>query len=95
MNLQNQDLEKLARLARLEISKDEEAQLLAALQSVIDWVGELSKAPTEGVLPMAHPHDLALRLRDDISESLPGREELMKNAPQAAEGFFVVPRVVE
>lgn len=95
MNLGKQDLEKLAQLARLEISEAERGELLPALQSVIDWVGELSAAPTEGVEPMAHPHDLALRLRQDEARALPAREELMKNAPQAAEGLFVVPRVVE
>jgi aspartyl/glutamyl-tRNA(Asn/Gln) amidotransferase C subunit len=44
---------------------------------------------------MAHPHDLALRLREDIAKPLPDREELMQNAPQAAGGLFIVPRVVE
>jgi aspartyl/glutamyl-tRNA(Asn/Gln) amidotransferase C subunit len=44
---------------------------------------------------MAHPHDLPLRLRDDALEAFPEREVLMANAPEAAGGFFLVPRVVE
>lgn len=95
MNLTNQDLTKLARLARLGISESEARDVLPALDSVINWVGELSQAPVEGVVPMAHPHDLALRLREDAAQALPQRDELMKNAPQTAAGLFVVPRVVE
>lgn len=95
MELQTKDLEKLARLARLAISDDEQREVLASLTSVLNWVGELANAPIEGVEPMAHPHDLALRLRDDRAQPLPEREELMKNAPQSAAGLFIVPKVVE
>jgi aspartyl/glutamyl-tRNA(Asn/Gln) amidotransferase C subunit len=44
---------------------------------------------------MAHPHDLSLRLREDQAAALPPRDQLMANAPQSAQGLFVVPRVVE
>jgi aspartyl-tRNA(Asn)/glutamyl-tRNA(Gln) amidotransferase subunit C len=95
VNLAPQDLEKLARLSRLAISEKEGQELLPALGAIVDWVGELSLAPTDGVLPMAHPHDLALRLRDDTPQALPPREALLKSAPLVAEGLFLVPRVVE
>ena len=95
MNLEPKVLEKLARLARLAMSDTDRQEVLPALTSVVNWVGELASAPTEGVTPMAHPHDLALRLRDDQAQDLPAREELMKNAPQVAGGLFIVPRVVE
>jgi aspartyl/glutamyl-tRNA(Asn/Gln) amidotransferase C subunit len=44
---------------------------------------------------MAHPHDVALRLRADEPQALPARELLLANAPEQAEGLFLVPRVVE
>lgn len=95
MNLNAQDLEKLARLARLALSDRERDETLPALQSVLNWVGELSQAPTVGVVPMAHPHDVGLRLRADVAEPLPARDDLMASAPQTADGLFIVPRVVE
>jgi aspartyl-tRNA(Asn)/glutamyl-tRNA(Gln) amidotransferase subunit C len=95
VNLEPQDLEKLAKLAKLEITPAEGQALLPALASILNWVGELSDAPTQGVEPMAHPHALALRLREDLPAVLPERAELMKNAPAVAEGLFLVPRVVE
>jgi aspartyl-tRNA(Asn)/glutamyl-tRNA(Gln) amidotransferase subunit C len=95
VNLNAQDLEKLARLARLALSDRERDETLPALQSVLNWVGELSQAPTAGVAPMAHPHDVGLRLRADMAEPLPARDDLMASAPQTADGLFIVPRVVE
>ena len=95
MDLESKDLQKLARLSRLAISEEEQRDVLPALGSILTWVGELSNAPTQGIEPMAHPHDMALRLRDDVAETLPAREILMQNAPQAAAGLFIVPRVVE
>ena len=95
MNLEHKDLQKLARLARLSLSERQQESLLPALNSVIAWVGELSSAPTQGVEPMAHPHALSLRLREDQAEALPAQDLLMKNAPDQSAGLFVVPRVVE
>jgi aspartyl-tRNA(Asn)/glutamyl-tRNA(Gln) amidotransferase subunit C len=95
VNLDSKDLQKLARLARLSLTDQRESELLPALNSVINWVGELSQAPTQGVAPMAHPHDLSLRLREDRAEGLPGRDLLMQNSPHQSGGLFIVPRVVE
>lgn len=95
MNLERKDLEKLARLARLSLPEAQQPAVLSSLNSVIDWVGELASAPTQGVEPMAHPHDLCLRMREDRAESPPDRAVLMQNAPQQSAGLFLVPRVVE
>jgi aspartyl-tRNA(Asn)/glutamyl-tRNA(Gln) amidotransferase subunit C len=95
VNLERKDLEKLARLARLSLSEQQAQAVLPSLNSVLDWVGELSEAPTEGIEPMAHPHALSLRLRDDQAQTLPDRRLLMQNAPEQSGGLFLVPRVVE
>ena len=50
---------------------------------------------TEGVEPMPHPHDGSQRLRDDIVREVNDRENNMKNAPEQAEGHFLVPQVIE
>lgn len=90
-----QQLEKLATLSRLALSEEDKRELLPALSAIVAWADGLHNAPTAGVTPMAHPHDLALRLRADQADPLPERSVLMANAPQAAQGLFVVPRVVE
>jgi aspartyl-tRNA(Asn)/glutamyl-tRNA(Gln) amidotransferase subunit C len=68
---------------------------LPAIDAMVTWADTLRQAPTQGLEPMANPHDMVLRLREDLAQPLPSRETLMRNAPQMAEGFFIVPRVVE
>jgi aspartyl-tRNA(Asn)/glutamyl-tRNA(Gln) amidotransferase subunit C len=90
-----EQLEKLATLSRLALNDQDRSDLLPALSAILAWADGLHQAPTSGVAPMAHPHDLALRLRADLPEALADRQALMANAPQASQGLFVVPRVVE
>jgi aspartyl-tRNA(Asn)/glutamyl-tRNA(Gln) amidotransferase subunit C len=95
MTLTLEDLQKLARLSQLALTPAQAEALLPELQSILNWVGSLSEAPTEGVQPMSHPHDPELRLRADEAQTLASRESLMANAPSQAAGHFLVPRVVE
>lgn len=95
MTLTLEDIQKLARLSQLSLTPDQAEALLPELQSILTWVGSLSDAPTEGIEPMSHPHDPALRLREDLAQGLQDRAVLMANAPAQAEGYFLVPRVVE
>ena len=95
MSLSKDQFDKLARLSRLSVAADDHARILPAIDAMVTWADTLQQAPTQGLEPMANPHDMVLRLRQDTPEPLPTRDELMQNAPQAAEGFFLVPRVVE
>lgn len=88
-------LDKLAKLSKLALDPDKAEPLRASLSDIVGWVGQLQSAPVGDLAPMAHPHDLPLRLRDDQAASLPERDRLLVNAPQSAEGLFLVPRVVE
>ncbi|NBT75398.1 MAG: Asp-tRNA(Asn)/Glu-tRNA(Gln) amidotransferase subunit GatC [Betaproteobacteria bacterium] len=94
-SLSSHDLQKLAELSRLSIQPEESEALLKNIQSIVEWVGALSAVPTEGVMPMAHPHDVGLRLREDEALALPPRDQLLANAPAQAGGLFLVPRVIE
>ena len=57
MSLTRQDVEKIAHLARLSITAQEMPVYVSSLSSIVDFVDELSRADTEGVVPMAHPLD--------------------------------------
>lgn len=95
MSLSKDQFDKLARLSRLSVSAEDHDRILPAIDAMVTWADTLRQAPTQGLEPMANPHDMVLRLREDLAEPLPSREALMRNAPQMAEGFFIVPRVVE
>ena len=96
MSLTRQDVEKIAHLARLSITEQEMPVYVSSLSSIVNFVDELSRTPTEDVLPMAHPLDgQHQRLRaDEVSES-DHHEKYQANAPAVQAGLYVVPRVIE
>ncbi|MGI9330387.1 MAG: Asp-tRNA(Asn)/Glu-tRNA(Gln) amidotransferase subunit GatC [Gammaproteobacteria bacterium] len=95
MALSRQDVAHIAHLARLEVSDDEIDEYVAKLSSIIELVAQLQAADTGGVTPMAHPLDMAQRLRpDEVTES-DRRESFQQNAPDVVDGLYRVPRVIE
>jgi aspartyl-tRNA(Asn)/glutamyl-tRNA(Gln) amidotransferase subunit C len=96
MSLTRQDVEKIAHLARLSITAQEMPVYVSSLSSIVDFVDELSRADTEGVLPMAHPLDgQHQRLRADVVSESDHHEKYQHNAPAVTAGLYVVPRVLE
>jgi aspartyl-tRNA(Asn)/glutamyl-tRNA(Gln) amidotransferase subunit C len=96
MSLTRQDVEKIAHLARLSITELEMPVYVSSLSSIVDFVDELSRTDTEGVLPMAHPLDgQHQRLRADAVSEHDNHEKYQQNAPAVTAGLYVVPRVIE
>jgi aspartyl-tRNA(Asn)/glutamyl-tRNA(Gln) amidotransferase subunit C len=96
MSLTRQDVEKIARLARLSITEQEMPVYVSSLSSIVNFVNELSRAETDGVEPMAHPLDgQRQRLRPDVVTESDQREKYQRNAPSVQAGLYVVPRVIE
>jgi aspartyl-tRNA(Asn)/glutamyl-tRNA(Gln) amidotransferase subunit C len=85
----------VARLARLELTPDEEARLTSELQAIIGFVEQLEAVPTEGVAPMVHAIELTNVLRDDVPRPSLPPDEALGNAPDREGDFYRVPRVVE
>jgi len=85
----------IAHLARLEVSDDEIDEYVAKLSSIIELVAQLQAADTQGVTPMAHPLDMAQRLRPDQVTESDQRERFQQNAPDVVDGLYRVPRVIE
>jgi aspartyl-tRNA(Asn)/glutamyl-tRNA(Gln) amidotransferase subunit C len=96
VTLSRRDVENIAHLARLEITEAELPVYVGSLSAILAFVEQLSAAPTEGVVPMAHPLEgQAQRLRpDEITES-DRREAYQANAPAVEAGLYLVPRVIE
>ena len=96
MSLTRQDVEKIAHLARLSITAQEMPVYVSSLSSIVDFVDELSRTNTEGVLPMSHPLDgQHQRMRADVVSESDHREKYQENAPAVTAGLYVVPRVIE
>src|SRR6185436_17664056 len=94
MALTRADIENIAQLARLQLNETEIPVYQQSLSSILDFVGELNRADTRGVEPMAHPlAGLAQRLRDDVVTERDARERYQANAPKVEAGLYLVPTV--
>ena len=96
MSLTRQDVEKIARLARLSITDAEMPVYVKSLSSIVNFVDELSRAQIDAVEPMAHPLEgQHQRLRADVVSESDHHEKYQANAPAVQAGLYVVPRVIE
>ena len=69
--------------------------IVAKLSSIVDFVDQLQQAPTDDVVPMAHPLNQVQRLRPDVVTEADEREAIQGNAPVISDGFYIVPKVIE
>ena len=82
-------------LARLKLTDDEYAESVQKLSKIVDFVDQLSQADTSDVVPMAHPLDVAQRLRTDEVTEPDERDRVQENAPSTQDGLYLVPKVIE
>ncbi|AUL48657.1 asparaginyl/glutamyl-tRNA amidotransferase subunit C [Bordetella trematum] len=102
MALNEQDVARIARLARIELTPEQRGRAQDELNGILHLIERLQAVDTAGVEPLAHPlsahEDIVLRLREDaVTEqaSADQREALMANAPEQNAGLFLVPKVIE
>ncbi|MET0291751.1 MAG: Asp-tRNA(Asn)/Glu-tRNA(Gln) amidotransferase subunit GatC [Steroidobacteraceae bacterium] len=96
MSLTPTQIQNIAHLARLELREEEIPVYSNSLGSILGLVGELDRADTAGVEPMAHPlTGQVQRLRADEVTAPNGRDDYQRNAPQVEDGLYLVPRVIE
>ncbi|MGH8261009.1 MAG: Asp-tRNA(Asn)/Glu-tRNA(Gln) amidotransferase subunit GatC [Steroidobacteraceae bacterium] len=86
----------IAHLARLELGEQELTAHQDGLTRILAFVGELDRADTAGVAPMAHPlAGLTQPLRADEATERDRRDRYQANAPRVEAGLYLVPRVIE
>ena len=95
MSLDKDQVQQIATLARLKLSEDEYAESVRKLSKIVDFVDQLSQADTSGVIPMAHPLDVAQRLRPDVVTEPNNRDHYQENAASVTDGLYLVPKVIE
>lgn len=95
MRLPPDQVEKVAHLARLAIDDAEIEAYAQDLSRILDLVEQMNAVDTTGIEPMAHPLDMAQRLRPDVVTEGNQRELFQSIAPCVEAGLYLVPRVVE
>jgi len=94
MSISRADIEKVALLARLQLTDVELGTMTDELAKIVGYVDQLADVDTEGVEPMAHAIELSNVFRDDkVGDSLP-RNEALANAPHRDERDYLVPAVL-
>ena len=93
--LTQDDIRRLCRLARLEITPQEIADVSAKLSSIVALVDQLQAVDTAGVTPMAHPLDRPQRLREDAVTESDRHELYQRNAARVERDLYLVPKVIE
>ena len=95
MALSRDDVAKVARLARLELTDAELDSFTGQLSSILDYVAILDELNLDGVEPMVHAVELSNVLRaDELKPSLP-RPAALANAPKTDGKYFLVPAIIE
>ncbi len=94
MKISRAEVEHVALLARLPLSEEEISQYTEQMNSILEYAAMLEQIDTSNVSPTAHAVKLFNVLRDDEVRSSMAQEKVLKNAPEAEDGFFRVPRIV-
>jgi len=95
MKIDENQVVKVSRLARLELTDNEKTEFSRQLNDIIEYVEKINELPTDSVAPADHIVDLNNVVREDcVGESL-SVDEIEKVAPQFEERHFVVPKVID
>ena len=89
------DLSRAVKLARIELTPDEEQRLASQLGEVLQYVEKLNELDVSNVEPTAHATPLSNVMREDEPRESLSQEEALRNAPKTANGLFIVPKIVE
>ncbi|MEM1163388.1 MAG: Asp-tRNA(Asn)/Glu-tRNA(Gln) amidotransferase subunit GatC [Pseudomonadota bacterium] len=95
MSVDTETVRRVARLARIALNEAELEPLAGELNSILGWVEQLGEVDVDGVEPMTSVTPMALRQRDDEVTDGDRQGDVLSNAPDAREGFYAVPKVVE
>ncbi|PWC55794.1 Asp-tRNA(Asn)/Glu-tRNA(Gln) amidotransferase subunit GatC [Azospirillum sp. TSO22-1] len=95
MSLDKATVAKIAHLARIKVPEEELGHLAGELNNILSFVEQLNEVDTGNVPPMTSVAAQKLRRRQDQVTDGGYPQDIVRNAPEAAEGYFAVPKVVE
>lgn len=95
MALTAAEVAKIAHLARLQLTPEEEGRVTDRLNDILGLIDKLQAADTTGIEPMAHPVDATQSLREDLVTESNHRDEWQAIAPATEAGLYLVPKVIE
>jgi aspartyl-tRNA(Asn)/glutamyl-tRNA(Gln) amidotransferase subunit C len=95
MSLSDDQIRRLARLARVALRPEEAGEVAKRLNRILSLVDEMQAVDTAGIEPMSHALDLVQRLRPDEGTETDRRSLYQSVAPAVEDGLYLVPKVIE
>ncbi len=95
MKVDDATVRNIARLARIKVDDTQVKTLESELNGILQWVEQLNEVETQGVEPMICVTEMSVKMRKDVVTDGGYPADIVKNAPESADQFFVVPKVVE
>lgn len=95
MSLSLEQVQRIAHLARIEVTPDEAQTTQNHLNGIFTLIEQMQAVNTAGVAPMAHAQDVAQRLREDRVTESDRRAAFQAVAPETEAGLYLVPKVIE
>ena len=95
MSVTNDDVKKVARLARIALPEDQVEPMTKELNGILNWIEQLGEVDVDGVEAMTSVVEISLPMREDVITDGNIQDKVLANAPRTEDGFFVVPKVVE
>ena len=95
MALSIEDVNRVAHLARIEVTQEEAQDVLRKLSGIFGLIEDMRRVDTTGIAPMSHAADVSLALREDVVTEIDQRELFQTVAPATADGLYLVPQVIE
>ena len=95
MAIEQDEIEKIAELARIRITDDQIGEVTQRITEILGMVDQLQAADTAGIEPMANPLDAIQRLRADEVTETNRRDAFQAIAPAVENGLYLVPKVIE
>ena len=95
MSIDTATAAKVAKLARIKVEDDQLPALAEEFSAILGFIEQLNEVDVEGVEPMVSVTPMRLKRREDVVTDGDQADAVLANAPDAREGFFAVPKVVE
>ncbi|NDE89715.1 MAG: Asp-tRNA(Asn)/Glu-tRNA(Gln) amidotransferase subunit GatC [Alphaproteobacteria bacterium] len=95
MTIDKNTVARIANLARIRLTEEEQNTMAKEFQGILSWVDQLQEVNTDNIPPLTSVVEITLPLREDKVTDGGYADDILANAPKQAAGFFVVPKVVE
>ena len=95
MKFDNDEIKKIAHLARINLNKNEADKVGEKLEGILELIDQMTQVNTDGIEPMAHALDITQPLREDKVTEVDIRKKSLKLSNETHQSLFIVPRVIE